>query len=398
MSATRPTVLTFASAYLPGYKAGGPIRTIANMVDRLNQEFAFKVITADRDLGDALPYEGLELDCWVRIGSAEVMYVSRNRQTLRGFAQMIRGTPHDVIYLNSFFGARFSLLPLLARRMGLVDSTPAVLAPRGELDSGALALKSFKKRAFISVTSLAGLYSGLAWQASSALEAERILRIMKAPSDSVFIAPDLPALAFAGHFGERSADEHPFTIAFLSRISRKKNLDYALRTLLEVQAPCVFAIYGMIEDRSYWDECQRLIASLPVHVQVEYRGEVPHDQVHQALSGADLFFFPTRGENYGHVILEALSAGVPVLISDQTPWGDLSSREVGWTLPLSGPQGFADVIDACANETADSRLRRRMMAREYARDVVTASDAIDANIRMFLEVIRSARGLPRGGS
>lgn len=35
-------ILTLADYYLPGYKAGGPIRTLANMVDMLGDEFKFR--------------------------------------------------------------------------------------------------------------------------------------------------------------------------------------------------------------------------------------------------------------------------------------------------------------------------------------------------------------------
>ena len=56
----------------------------------------------------------------------------------------------------------------------------------------------------------------------------------------------------------------------------------------------------------------------------------------------DLFLFPTVGENYGHVIQEALSAGCVALISDQTPWQDLEQSGVGAAIPLDQPQRFVD--------------------------------------------------------
>jgi glycosyltransferase involved in cell wall biosynthesis len=44
---------------------------------------------------------------------------------------------------------------------------------------------------------------------------------------------------------------------------------------------------------------------------------------------------PTYNENFGYVILEALLAGCPVILSDQPPWRDLEARQVGWTIPLA---------------------------------------------------------------
>ena len=55
------------------------------------------------------------------------------------------------------------------------------------------------------------------------------------------------------------------------------------------------------------------------------------------MAANDLFFLPTRGENFGHVIAEALSVGTPVLISDQTPWRKLAAVGLGHDLPLAVP-------------------------------------------------------------
>jgi glycosyltransferase involved in cell wall biosynthesis len=66
--------------------------------------------------------------------------------------------------------------------------------------------------------------------------------------------------------------------------------------------------------------------------------------VSKVFGSAHLFFFPTKGENYGHVIAEALEAGCPVLISDQTPWSDVGDFDAGWSFSLDNKEGFLDAI------------------------------------------------------
>ena len=61
---TKTTILSSVGYYLPGYKAGGPIRTLANMVDRLGDEFQFKIVTLDRDFGDRLE-QGSQGGCFL---------------------------------------------------------------------------------------------------------------------------------------------------------------------------------------------------------------------------------------------------------------------------------------------------------------------------------------------
>src|SRR5215813_4412202 len=63
----RTGVLVFADYYLPGFKAGGPIRTLANIMEQLGDEFEFRIVTRDRDYGDRSPYPGILTNCWQAI-------------------------------------------------------------------------------------------------------------------------------------------------------------------------------------------------------------------------------------------------------------------------------------------------------------------------------------------
>ena len=81
MTSKRPTIVLLVGAYLPGYKAGGPIRSIANLMEALGAEFHFRIVTLDRDLRQKSPYPGVVTNRWVRVGHADVMYL---RPGLRG--------------------------------------------------------------------------------------------------------------------------------------------------------------------------------------------------------------------------------------------------------------------------------------------------------------------------
>ena len=119
----RPIILCFIPFYLPGYRSGGPLRTIANMVDHLGDEFDIRIVTRDRDVFDIKPYPEVKVDAWNTLRKAQVFYASKRTITLAGIAQLLRATPHDVLYLNSFFAYGFTLLPLLARRLCLAPKS-----------------------------------------------------------------------------------------------------------------------------------------------------------------------------------------------------------------------------------------------------------------------------------
>ena len=128
-----------------------------------------------------------------------------------------------------------------------------------------------------------------------------------------------------------------------------KNLDGALKLLHGLPGQVGFDIYGPreVNDADYWDEVREIMANLSSNIRVEYHGHIKYEDVPGTLSKYHLFLLPTLGENYGHVIIEALLAGCPILISDRTPWRDLEKAGVGWDLPLEEPERFRQVLQKC---------------------------------------------------
>lgn len=346
-------ILTFTEYYLPGYKGGGPLRTLSNVVDRLGDEFGFEILTRDRDLGDSEPYSGVVPVIRRQVGKAGVFYLAPGSLSFRELRAMIRSVEHDALYLNSFFSPAFTIKPLILWRLGLVPRVPLILAPRGEFSPGALALKGLKKRVYLLLSRSLRLYAGITWQASSEYEAEDIRRWF-GNRIAVVVAPDLPAPIYRSEEQPRRHKKSAgsLKVLFLSRVSRMKNLDAALEMLKGLEGDVRFDIYGPLEDEDYWARCCKIIDTLPENIQVRYRGMVSYEQVAGVMAEHDLFLFPTLGENFGHVILEALLAGCPVLISDQTPWRGLRERGGGWDLPLDRPERFREVLQRCVEMRA----------------------------------------------
>ncbi|MEX2337680.1 MAG: glycosyltransferase family 4 protein [Aquisalimonadaceae bacterium] len=363
------------------------MRTIANLVEHLGDELNFCIVTRDRDALDDAPYADVEVDAWNRVGKARVFYGSPNALTLRGIARLLRRTPHDVLYLNSFFDPRFTGLPLLVQRLGLVQRRPCVLAPRGEFSSGALMLKSGKKRAYLWLARSLGVYSNLTWQASSRYEAEDTERALGENASRIVVAPNLPPATVAAPSEEpRTVNEDgPSRVVFLSRITAMKNLDFALRVLARVTVKVIFDIYGPIRDEPYWHQCEALIEEMPEHVSVQYRGSIDPSEVPGVMASYDLFFLPTLGENYGHVIPEALVVGTPVLISNATPWRDLKKEGVGWDLPLqAGEAAFAACIEELARMDPKALCVWRRHTAAYAASRLSDPESVNANRQLFL--------------
>ena len=384
----RPIVLCFVAYYLPGYRSGGPVRTIANFVDHLGDEFDIRIICRDRDALDTAPYSDVAVNAWNAVGKAQVFYASSGTLSLAGVARLLRQTPHDVLYLNSFFSPAFTGLPLLARRLRMAPKKPCVIAPRGEFSEGAISLKAAKKRIYLAASKAVGLYDGLHWQASSEFELGDIRRECGAKAEVIDVAPDLPPKLDETARLENSVATRapgPLRLVFLSRISPKKNLDYLLRVLKGVTEPVTLAIYGPGENKEYWNQCQRLIKEMPNHIGISYEGEVTPDQVNAIFAAHDLFVLPTRGENFGHVILESLTAGTPVLISDQTPWQASENGGVR-TLSLEDPKQWCDEIGRWAKYNSQELAELRHSARQIALCCLGSGESYRQNQELFKSV------------
>ena len=365
-----------------------PCAQSRNIVDHLGDDIEFRIVTSDRDALDDAPYPAVSVDAWNRVGKARVYYVPPAKQTIRGLLKLIEDTPYDVLYLNSFFDPIFTQRPLMARRLGLLPTKPIVIAPRGEFSPGALAIKRWKKVPYQWFASAFGLYRGLIWQASSDREAEDIRCAIGATARNISVARDLPPLSIANESqGNKSLkDGRPLRVVFLSRITPMKNLDFALRVLARVNTNVHFDIYGPIEVESYWRQCQALMTKLPPNVSVQYHGAVAHSEIPTVFGSHDLLFLPTRGENYGHSILESLSAGTPVLIANTTPWRNLEEAGIGWDLPLNDEQGFVDCIHR-ASQLSDGALKVwRERVYSFAREYAANPDIVASNRNFFMEI------------
>src|ERR1051325_1840700 len=128
----QPTILILLATYLPGYKAGGPVRSIANLVEAFGDEFAFRIITSDRDYRCNSPYRGVSKHQWVRVGKADVMYLPPRCTSVLPMIRAIRQTDAEVLYINSLFSPLYSVVPMLLRWLRLIHPRTVLLAPRGE--------------------------------------------------------------------------------------------------------------------------------------------------------------------------------------------------------------------------------------------------------------------------
>src|SRR5690606_18848607 len=125
-----PRILCAVRYYLPGYLAGGPTRSVSNLVDALGGDFDFRVVCLDRDLGQSRPHEQVEPRVWTRVGRGLVLYLPPPDVTAATWRELLRELAPDLLYTNSLMDFGFSIVPAWCAR---ASDVPIVVAPRGEL-------------------------------------------------------------------------------------------------------------------------------------------------------------------------------------------------------------------------------------------------------------------------
>lgn len=352
--------------YLPGYKRGGGLRTLVHMVEHFNDKFDFRVITRDNE-GDGIPYPNIKVNEWNEVNGAQVFYLSKNNVNMSKMRELIAEVQPDSIYLNSVFST-LTIFYLTLRKAKLIPKIQTILAPEGELSDGALSFKSYKKKPFIALAKGAGLYSNLIWKTTADLESDETKRF-KGRGGKIFIAPNLPSKELLSNYRQNlkpKKEPGDVKMIFLSRYMRKKNFKWLVDNLIDFKENITIDIYGPIEDEPYWEETKISLAKLPSNVKIEYKGLLEYEKVLGKLFEYHFFILPTVGENFGHVFVEAMAAGCPLVISDTTPWLDLESKKIGWDISLENPKKWQEILTHCVKLDQVSYTKLSDNARKFA--------------------------------
>lgn len=392
-------ILVFCDFYLPGFKSGGGMWTVVNLVDRFADRYNFFIVTRNYESkGDRAPYTSVRSGEWNRVGNAEVFYLAKEHHALKTFVSVVSEVRPDAVFLNSALSmpvVRF----LTVRRKRLIDPVPVVLAPCGEFSAGALSIKPLKKRLFLTYARTVGLYKDVIWKASFESEQNEIRNVIGQETE-IWIAADLAPKSILPDFDPAAKPlkkSGSAKFVFLSRITRKKNIDFFLERLAEISSGEIAVdLLGPIEDTEYWDECLALIKKCPPNISVNAEAEfIPYETGLQRMLDSHFFVLPTLGENFGYVFVEAMAAGTPLMISENTVWKDVEQRKAGWEIPLANKQDWLGAIQYCVEMGPDEYKRMSANARQYALDWLNDDSTEQATARVLGRAISGKAPIPK---
>jgi len=339
----KENIVAFIDWYRPAHKAGGPIKSLENMVSSLQDFLHFYIVTSHYDV-DNKPLDVLP-NVWVNEETHSVIYLDLEHQNRDFVLQSLKDISFGTIYFNSLFSPNFSVKPIsylssLNKKM--------VLAPRGMLGKGALRLKRFKKMAFLTYAKTSKRYKKLTWHASSKLEEEEV-KLHFGKKSNVIVALNLFEIP-KNETVPTNKKSGELKLFFFARIAKKKNLHFALRCLKELDhlKGISLKVIGPIEEVGYWDSCKEYFSHF-LNIKVSQCEVLNANELSEVVKESHFFFFPTLHENFGHVIAESLALSKPIIISNQTPWDKLENEKVGFSISLDQKEKFIETLNTCYN-------------------------------------------------
>ncbi|HSF39040.1 MAG TPA: glycosyltransferase [Thermoanaerobaculia bacterium] len=351
-------ILHVVPTYLPAWRHGGPILAVHGLCKALAERgHEVAVYTTDVHgagrldvpLGEPVDRDGVAVRYFpVRLARPywSPALGAAAAESMAGF---------DIVHLHSVFLWPTSAVARAAERAGV----PYVVSPRGMLVPELMAERGrWRKAAWMILAERRTLERAAALHATSDLEAREAARL-DLPLPPVFVVPNGVDLAEAP-----PGDREPFLL-FLGRVSWKKGLDLLIPALAHVPG-ATLRIAGNDEE-GLRPELERLAKTAGVADQVRFLGPVVGEEKAALLGRAAVLVLPSRSENFGNVVLEAMAAGCPIAV---TPEVGLAAtvRETGAGIVADGDP--ARLGAALAGLLADPARREEMGRRgaEAARE------------------------------
>jgi glycosyltransferase involved in cell wall biosynthesis len=207
----------------------------------------------------------------------------------------------------------------------------SVIQPHGYLEPFRLNISKYKKRIAYNLFERSNLNDTNALVACAFDEAYKLKKLF--PKKDIAVVPNGISLDFFYADKDMSIEKKKNRMLFLSQIIPIKGLERLFRVIHEIGIKKFigweFLIAGY-EDKNHTVFLKKLIKELNLSDLITFVGPMLGQKKIRIFDSADLFILPTYNENYGIVVAEALSRGVPVLTTKGTPWEELNSHDCGY--------------------------------------------------------------------
>lgn len=244
----------------------------------------------------------------------------------------------DIIQFSSLFFP--PTLPLLIA--ALWYQKKVIISPRGELYPSALSIKPFQKKVWLGFIKL--FQHKVLFHATNNYEKNIIAKEFPRAA-GIEVIPNY--IELPEKLNLRVSINQ---LLFIGRINPIKNIDVLLDAVAiikrEFNKNIILLIAGEARldyEKKYYLQLRELITKLDLQANVTFLGHIESDEKQKYIASCSALILPSKSENFGNVVIEALAQGTPVIASKNTPWEILENTNAGFWVEAK-PKNIAAAI------------------------------------------------------
>lgn len=368
-------VVIFAGGFLPAKEYGGPVVSITNIIASCkNMEFYIVASNKEKN-GDKL---SVDSNIWINLNGANVYYIDENKTTISEIIKLLQEIKPNTIYLNSFYCYKYIIAS--NSYYGKQKNVKIIIAPRGQLQKNALKHKSLKKKIYLIIFKIFMNNKYIIWHSTDKIETIAIENLFHNKNQIIEIK-NLPVHQSCFKNIDFWYNGH-IKFVYLARIHKLKGLLIAIKAIKSSKYfdKIDFDIYGPISDENYWNLCVKEMNGCK---NIKYCGLMNHANVGDTLKKYNVYILPTETENYGHSIVEALINGIPVIISDKTPWNSIVDYSAGFIIKNNTLSGYVESIDKLCSLDVVGYKKMLENVNNYATNVIINNEDVEKYENLF---------------
>lgn len=355
--------------------SGGPSLSTWSLVNGLRQLGIDAEIVSYRPpketdimIGEDVFIHGLPSPAYRRFGYSSVLN------------NFLKNNPYDVYHGHGLWQYPVHAMAKAAYRF----KKPYIISPRGMLHPEAIHKSDIFKKIALSLYQWKDLNNANALHATSMQEVEFIKQL--GLSNPIALVPnsiELPKNVYS------SLQNKNKRIGFIGRFVPIKNLDILVAAWAKIERKYDFIELVLMGNgpEDYKATLEALCKKLMIK-KVVFTGFLTGDDREKVLSTLSYLVLPSKSENFGMVVIEALARGIPVIASKGTPWEELNSHHAGWWIEIGEDPLVQTLIEALSlsdNERQEmGKNGRKLVEKKYsieaaARQMITLYDWILGN-------------------
>jgi len=385
-------LLQVTAAYKPAYIYGGPTMSVAKLCEALTDmgpevNTGVEVLTTTANGPEELPVvpgkqiivDGVPVTYYQRITKdhthfspalLHALWKKIKAHRLRQ-AQPDKPTHQLVIHIHAWW----NLVSVFSCYLAKWYHIPVVLSPRGMLTPYTQSNRNsfFKSTLHFLIGKSLLRYCHI--HATSEKEKQDILKFITPQSITVIHnLVNLPVEVQKLNAKHQKQEDQPFKLLFLSRINVVKGIEVLLDALADLPFNYQFTIAGSGEE-TYIESLKLKAKDLKIENNIDWIGHVHNDKKFELMAKNDLLILTSVSENFANVVVESLSVGTPVLLSDQVGLAAyIKENELGWISSLAAENIQQEIINAYHDESRRKRIRTtgpQIIANDFDQHHVT---------------------------